>query len=56
MAETTTTAAAPAPAADKSAPAAAVRPTKPDDNAFKADLAKLEKEHKESMERFVSIT
>jgi uncharacterized coiled-coil DUF342 family protein len=55
MAETTTTAAAPAPAADNAAPAAATRPTKPDDNAFKADLAKLEKEHKESMERFNAI-
>lgn len=51
MAETTTTTTAPA-ADNKATPAA--RPTKPDENAFKADLAKAEKDHKESMDRFVS--
>lgn len=45
-------AAAPAPAAD-SAPAA--RPTKPDENVFKEELAKAEKEHKASMDKFVGF-
>lgn len=54
MAETTTT--APAAAADNQAASAGTRPTKPDDNAFKADLAKLEKEHKDAMDRFVSTS
>ncbi|KAH8173190.1 hypothetical protein LIA77_07445 [Sarocladium implicatum] len=53
MAETTITTAA--PAADTKAAAPAARPTKPDDNAFKADLAKAEKEHKESMDRFNAV-
>ncbi|KAK0391178.1 hypothetical protein NLU13_0679 [Sarocladium strictum] len=53
MAETTTT--APAAAADNQAASAGTRPTKPDDNAFKADLAKLEKEHKDAMDRFNAV-
>lgn len=39
-----------APAAD-SAPS--TRPTKPDENVFKQELAKAEKEHKASMDKFV---
>ncbi|KAL7950190.1 hypothetical protein V8C42DRAFT_309726 [Trichoderma barbatum] len=45
-------AAAPAPAAD-AAPAA--RPTRPDENVFKQELAKAEKEHKASMDKFNAI-
>ncbi|RFU77852.1 nuclear segregation bfr1 [Trichoderma arundinaceum] len=45
-------AAAPAPAA-ASAPAA--RPTRPDENVFKQELAKAEKEHKASMDKFNAI-
>lgn len=43
-------AAAAAPAAD-SAPS--TRPTRPDENVFKQELAKAEKEHKASMDKFV---
>ncbi|KAL7823041.1 hypothetical protein V8C26DRAFT_388524 [Trichoderma gracile] len=53
----TTAAASPAPAAD-AAPAAAApatRPTRPDENAFKEALAKAEKEHKASMDKFNAI-
>ncbi|KAH0496908.1 hypothetical protein TgHK011_004249 [Trichoderma gracile] len=53
----TTAAASPAPAAD-AAPAAtapATRPTRPDENAFKEALAKAEKEHKASMDKFNAI-
>ncbi|RSL52316.1 hypothetical protein CEP54_010993 [Fusarium duplospermum] len=49
MAETAT---APAPAADKQAH---VRPTKPDENAFKEALAKAEKDHKASMDRLAAV-
>lgn len=49
MAETATTT---APAADPKA--APVRPTRPDEKVFQTELAKAEKEHKASMERFVS--
>ncbi|KAF4980773.1 hypothetical protein FZEAL_3287 [Fusarium zealandicum] len=49
MAETAT---APAAAADKQNTA---RPTKPDDNVFKEELAKAEKEHKASMDRLAAI-
>ncbi|PNP52094.1 hypothetical protein THARTR1_07303 [Trichoderma harzianum] len=45
-------AAAAAPAAD-SAPSA--RPTRPDENVFKQELAKAEKEHKASMDKFNAI-
>ncbi|KAL6795333.1 hypothetical protein V8C43DRAFT_298868 [Trichoderma afarasin] len=45
-------AAAAAPAAD-SAPS--TRPTKPDENVFKQELAKAEKEHKASMDKFNAI-
>ncbi|KAH7328313.1 hypothetical protein B0I35DRAFT_403704 [Stachybotrys elegans] len=47
MAEAATT---PAPAA-----APAVRPTKPDENAFKEELAKAEKAHKAAMDRLNAI-
>lgn len=40
-------------AADK---AAAARPTKPDENAFKEELSKAEKAHKASMDRLVSTS
>jgi len=50
MAETAT---ATAPAADKAQQT--TRPQKPDENAFQADLAKAEKEHKASMERLSAI-
>lgn len=50
MAETAT---ATAPAADNAQQT--TRPQKPDENAFQADLAKAEKEHKASMERLVQI-
>ncbi|KAI8723573.1 hypothetical protein NCS52_00213200 [Fusarium sp. LHS14.1] len=46
------TATAPAPAADKQAH---VRPTKPDENAFKEALAKAEKDHKVSMDHLASV-
>lgn len=49
MAETAT-ATATAPAADK---APATRPTKPDENVFKEELAKAEKAHKASMDLLV---
>lgn len=52
MAETAT-ATAPAPAEDKAA--AATRPTRPNENAFKEELAKAEKAHKEAMDRLVSL-
>lgn len=45
-------AAAAAPAAD-SAPS--TRPTRPDENVFKQELAKAEKEHKASMDKFNAI-
>ncbi|KAF7544685.1 hypothetical protein G7Z17_g9750 [Cylindrodendrum hubeiense] len=51
MAETAT-ATATAPAADK---APATRPTKPDDNVFKEELAKAEKAHKASMDLLSGI-
>ena len=58
MATETATAAAPAAAPAKAAaaadaPAHAVRPTRPDENAFKEALAKAEKDHKGSMDRLV---
>ncbi|KAL2691816.1 hypothetical protein Neosp_002207 [[Neocosmospora] mangrovei] len=46
------TATAPAPAADKQAH---VRPTKPDENAFKEALAKAEKDHKVSMDQLAAV-
>lgn len=49
MAETAT---APAPAAEK---ATSTRPTKPDENVFKEELAKAEKDHKASMDRLVRL-
>ncbi|KAJ4270269.1 multicopy suppressor of BFA (Brefeldin A) [Fusarium torreyae] len=49
MAETATS---PAPAADKQAH---VRPTKPDENVFKEELAKAEKDHKASMDRLTAV-
>ena len=52
MAEAATTTAA-APAAETQAHA--VRPTRPNEEQFKADLAKAEKEHKASMDKFVSF-
>lgn len=48
MAEAAT---ATAPAADKSA--TTHRPTKPDENVFKKDLAAAEKAHKAAMDRLV---
>lgn len=48
MAETATS---PAPAAENKQ--AHVRPTKPDEEVFKKELAKAEKEHKASMDRLV---
>ncbi|UKZ73848.1 hypothetical protein TrVFT333_001501 [Trichoderma virens FT-333] len=45
-------AAAPAPAADA---APTTRPTRPDENVFKQELAKAEKEHKASMDKFNAI-
>lgn len=47
------TAAAAAPAADTSAN---TRPTRPDENVFKQELAKAEKAHKAAMDRFVRLT
>ena len=44
------TAPAPAPAAEQSS-----RPTKPDEDAYKAELAILEKAHKENMDKFNSV-
>ena len=49
MADSTTTA---APAA---APAAAARPTRPDEALFNENLKKAEKEHADSMARLVSL-
>ncbi|KAF4972673.1 hypothetical protein FSARC_822 [Fusarium sarcochroum] len=49
MAETATS---PAPAADKQAH---VRPAKPDENVFKEELAKAEKDHKASMDRLAAV-
>ncbi|KAM5348204.1 hypothetical protein ACJ41O_008028 [Fusarium nematophilum] len=49
MAETAT---APAPAAEKQTTA---RPTKPDENVFKEELAKAEKEHKASMDLLAAV-
>ncbi|KAJ3501610.1 hypothetical protein NM208_g16902 [Fusarium decemcellulare] len=49
MAETAT---APAPAAEKQT---TTRPQKPDENVFKEELAKAEKEHKASMDRLAAI-
>lgn len=46
----TETASTPAPAADKTSH---TRPTKPDENVFKEELAKAEKEHKGSMDQLV---
>ena len=50
MAETAT---ASAPVADKTQ---GVRPPKPDENAFNADLVQAEKAHKASMDRLVRYT
>lgn len=47
MAESTT---APAAAAEKPT---TTRPTKPDENVFKEELAKAEKDHKSSMDKLV---
>lgn len=44
------TAPATAPAADKPQ---TTRPTKPDENAFQAEVAQAEKAHKASMDRLV---
>ena len=44
------TQAAPVPAADANA---TTRPTRPDENVFKEELAKAEKAHKASMDRLV---
>ncbi|KAF5605049.1 brefeldin A resistance BFR1 (maintenance of normal ploidy) [Fusarium pseudocircinatum] len=52
MAETATS---PAPAADKADKQANVRPAKPDENLFKQELAKAEKEHKASMDRLAAV-
>ncbi|KAG5747230.1 hypothetical protein H9Q69_003251 [Fusarium xylarioides] len=52
MAETATS---PAPAADKTDKQANVRPAKPDENLFKQELAKAEKEHKASMDRLAAV-
>ncbi|KAH7167609.1 hypothetical protein DER46DRAFT_291229 [Fusarium sp. MPI-SDFR-AT-0072] len=52
MAETATS---PAPAADKADKQANVRPPKPDENLFKQELAKAEKEHKASMDRLAAV-
>ncbi|KAF9765277.1 hypothetical protein IL306_002451 [Fusarium sp. DS 682] len=52
MAETATS---PAPAADKADKQANVRPTKPDENLFKQELAKAEKEHKAAMDRLAAV-
>ncbi|KAF4503651.1 brefeldin A resistance BFR1 (maintenance of normal ploidy) [Fusarium agapanthi] len=52
MAETATS---PAPAADKADKQANARPAKPDENLFKQELAKAEKEHKASMDRLAAI-
>lgn len=41
-----------APAAE-AAPAPSTRPTRPDEKIFKEELAKAEKEHKASMDKFV---
>lgn len=41
-----------APAAE-AAPAPNTRPTRPDEKIFKEELAKAEKEHKASMDKFV---
>ncbi|PTB45554.1 hypothetical protein M441DRAFT_320293 [Trichoderma asperellum CBS 433.97] len=43
-----------APAAE-AAPAPSVRPTRPDEKVFKEELAKAEKEHKASMDKFNAI-
>lgn len=43
-----------APEAEK--PQQAVRPTRPNEDAFKAELAQAEKAHKASMDRLVSHT
>lgn len=48
----TTTVAAPAAEA---APAPGARPTRPDEKIFKEELAKAEKEHKASMDKFVCV-
>ena len=55
MAETTTAAAATANAADglDSDKKAITRPTRPDEDAFKEELSKAEKTHKEAMDRLV---
>ncbi|PNY28384.1 Uncharacterized protein TCAP_01690, partial [Tolypocladium capitatum] len=47
------TAPAKAPAAESTAPA--TRPTRPDENAFKEELAKAEKAHKASMDKLSAI-
>jgi hypothetical protein len=48
--------AAPAVAAAPEAAAAPTgRPTRPDENIFKEELAKAEKEHKASMDKFVCV-
>ncbi|KAF5554893.1 brefeldin A resistance BFR1 (maintenance of normal ploidy) [Fusarium mexicanum] len=52
MAETATS---PAPAADKADKQANARPAKPDENLFKEELAKAEKEHKASMDRLAAV-
>ncbi|CVK89367.1 hypothetical protein FPRO06_03932 [Fusarium proliferatum] len=52
MAETATS---PAPVADKADKQANVRPAKPDENLFKQELAKAEKEHKASMDRLAAV-
>ncbi|KAI5463466.1 hypothetical protein BGZ63DRAFT_422817 [Mariannaea sp. PMI_226] len=46
------TATAPAPAADKTT---TTRPTKPDENVFKEELAKAEKAHKAAMDRLNAV-
>jgi hypothetical protein len=54
--ESNAPASAAAPAASASASAAATKPVKPDEDAFKKELAKLEKDHKAAMDQYVSAT
>ncbi|KAK3306602.1 uncharacterized protein B0T15DRAFT_146652 [Chaetomium strumarium] len=46
---------APASAAASAVPAPATKPVKPDEEAFKKELAKLEKEHKEAMDKYNAV-
>ncbi|SPQ23744.1 2ed035e2-ce59-4179-bb30-2397245faa1b [Thermothielavioides terrestris] len=53
--ESNAPASAAAPAASASASAAATKPVKPDEDAFKKELAKLEKDHKAAMDQYNAI-